>query len=217
MMSSHRLLGGGGPSGPKRSGGAAPLQTRPGSRGADASGAAGTHAQRGKAFQRALLPLLFAGACAAEDLSGWHAAVRPLAGPSLTTVGSFDGEESIPWAIGGHAGLRLLVEDPTWSFGVEGTWLSTGLDRGEGIRDALLVGPVAELRMWDVVHLDAGVLAARQMNDEERTYLDLQWSAGFEPWPEERWSPMIVYRSDAIFTSRITTVRSVSLGLRCAF
>lgn len=166
---------------------------------------------------KALLPLLLAGAGAAEDAAGWHAAVRPLAGPSLTTVGRYSRDDGITSGFGGHAGLRLLVEDPTWSFGVEGTWLTTGLDRGEGIRDALLVGPVAELRMWDVVHLDAGVLAARQMNDEERTYLDLQWSAGFEPWPEKRWSPMIVYRSDAIFTSQITTVRSVSLGLRCAF
>lgn len=166
---------------------------------------------------RGLLPLLLAGACAAEDLPGWRFGVRPLAGPSLTTVGSYARDDGIPWAFGGHAGLRALVEDPVWSFGLEGTWLSTGLEREEGIRNAILAGPVAELRLLNVVHLDGGVLAARQIGDAGRTYLDLQWSAGFEPWSAERWSPMLTYRSDAIFTTRITTVRSVSLGVRCAF
>lgn len=154
----------------------------------------------------------------AEEIPGWRVTLRPHAGPTVTTVGRYTRSDGMPWALGAFAGLRLLVgPDSEHAFGLEGTWLSTGLARGEGLRDVALLGPVAEVRVWRLVHLDAGLLYAREMNDERRGYADLSYSVGFAPawWPH--WTPMIVYRSDLIFTSALTSVRALSFGIGYTF
>ena len=154
----------------------------------------------------------------AEELPGWRLELRPHAGPSVTTVGSYRRSDDLPWAVGGHAGLRLLTGPNRFrAFGLETTWLGTGLDRDEGPRQLLLWGPVAELRFWEVMHIDVGALVASELGDGRRTWFDLQYGVGFEPWAASRWSPLIIYRSDAIFTPSVSTVRSVSGGLRYTF
>lgn len=155
---------------------------------------------------------------APADTSDWQCHLRPMAGIGIATAGRYTRGEDIPLGLAVHAGLRVLVSpDPAWGIGLETTWLDTGLDRDEGLRDALLAGPVAELRFWRVVHLSAGVLAAKELHDRQRTVIDVLTIAGFEPWPDQAWSPLLAYRSDVLTTASITAVRSITAGVRWSF
>lgn len=176
---------------------------------------------------RALLPLLLALPLAAADEaavnetplpSGWTLQLRPQIGVGVTTVGSYQRNDGIPWGVAGLAGMRVLAGPVPWfAFGVEGSWLSTGLDANEGPRDLTLMGPVAEFRFVNLVHLSAGALWAKELNQARVSYFDAAIAMGFEPWADHRWSPMLVYRSDLIFTSSPTTVRTLAAGLRYTF
>lgn len=150
--------------------------------------------------------------------AGWSLQVRPHVGVGVTTVGSYQRGDGVPWGVAGIAGLRGLTGPTPWfAFGAEVSWLSTGLDAGEGPRDMTLIGPVAELRFMQVGHLNVGGLWAKEHSAERRSYLDIVTSIGFEPWANHRWSPLLVYRSDTIFTSSPTSVRTIAAGLRYTF
>ena len=149
---------------------------------------------------------------------GWSLQLRPHLGIGVTTVGNYQRNHGVPWGVAGIAGMRLLTGPAPWfAMGAEGSWLSTGLDEGEGPRDMTLIGPVVEFRFINVVHLSLGGLWAKELYDARRSYIDATSSLGFEPWANHRWSPLLVYRSDIIFSPSITSVRTITAGLRYTF
>lgn len=157
------------------------------------------------------------GKLAAADDS-WQVHLRPHGGPAVTTVGQYTRGEGIPTGVGGFAGARLLAgPGADYAIGLEGSWLATGLAQGDGIRQAVLVGPVAELRVQELVHLDVGLLYAGELTDEHHRYADLTYAVGFAPSWWANWRPLIAYRNDLIFTSALTTVRALTLGVRYTF
>ncbi len=150
--------------------------------------------------------------------SGWTIQLRPHAGAGVTTVGNYQRNDGVPWGVAGLLGVRALTGRVPWfAVGVEGSWLSTGLAVGEGPRDLTLIGPVVEFRFVNLVHLSVGALWAKELNQDRRSYADGTLAMGFEPWADHRWSPLLVYRSDMIFTTSPTTVRTVMAGLRYTF
>ena len=156
----------------------------------------------------------------AESERGWRWSVRPEVGVGVSTVGSYHRGEGVPWGVSELAGMRILFgPDAEKRAGLEATWLHTGLAAKDGLRNAVLLGPVAEMRVWRVVHLEVGGLYARQIDDERRGYADVMYGFGLAPsWSEHSpWTPSLSYRSDLIFSTQPVTVRSLTLGLHYAF
>lgn len=157
---------------------------------------------------------------APEDL-GWQWSLRPLVGVGVSTVGSYHRGEGIPWGVSALAGMRALVgPDSEHRFGLEAAWLTTGLKNGEGVRDAMLLGPVAEIRVWRIVHLDAGVLYTHEFGGEQRHYADVMYGVGFAPslfGKHAAWTPSLTYRSDLIFATNPITVRTLMVGMHYRF
>lgn len=156
----------------------------------------------------------------AQDI-GWRWSARPLVGVGVSTVGSYRRGESIPWGVSAMAGVRALIgPDTERRVGIEASWLGTGLQAEEGMRNAALVGPVAELRVWRLVHLDVGILYTHEFGGEQRRYADVMYGLGFAPTlfgDHSRWTPSLTYRSDLIFATHPITVRTLMLGLQYAF
>lgn len=152
---------------------------------------------------------------------GWRWSMRPLVAVGVSTVGSYQRGEGIPWGVSAIAGMRALIgPDSEHRFGVEASWLSTGLKAEDGLRDAALVGPVAEMRVWRLVYLDAGILYTHEVGGEQRRYADLMYSFGFAPTlfgDRSPWTPSLSYRGDMIFSTHPITVRTVMLGMHYAF
>ena len=114
--------------------------------------------------------------------------------------------------------MRVLSGPAPWfALGAEGSFVSTGLDKGEGPRDLTLLGPVVEFRFINLVHLSVGALWAKELHDGHGSYADVTTAMGFEPWADQQWSPLLVYRSDTIFTSSVTTIRTLTAGVRYTF
>ena len=155
-----------------------------------------------------------------QDL-GWRWSMRPLVAVGVSTVGSYHRGEDIPWGLSTIAGMRALIgPDSEHRFGIEGSWLSTGLKAEEGMRDAALIGPVAEMRVWRVVFLDVGVLLTREFGGEQRRYADVMYGFGFSPslfGKQSKWTPSLSYRGDLIFATHPITVRTVMLGMQYDF
>ena len=155
-----------------------------------------------------------------QDL-GWRWSMRPLVGVGVSTVGSYHRGENIPWGISALAGMRALIgPDSEHRVGLEGSWLSTGLKAEDGLRDAALIGPVAEMRVWRIVFLDIGVLYTHEFGGEQRRYADVMYGFGFAPsvfGKTSRWTPSLSYRGDLIFATHPVTVRTVMLGMQYAF
>ncbi len=157
----------------------------------------------------------------AESERGWRWSVRPQVGVGVSTVGSYHRGEGVPLGVSELAGVRVLFgPDAEKRAGVEASWLHTGLATEDGLRNAALIGPVAEIRVWRVVHLEVGGLYARQVEGDQRGYADVMYGLGLAPsWlgPQSSWTPSLSYRSDLIFSTRPVTVRSLALGLHYAF
>lgn len=157
----------------------------------------------------------------AESEQGWRWSVRPQAGVGVSSVGSYHRGESVPWGISELAGMRLLLgPDAEKRAGIEATWLHTGLAPDEGLRNAVLVGPVAEVRVWRVVHLEVGGFYAQQIEGDRHGYADVMYGVGLAPsrWgAQSPWTSSLSYRSELIFSTRPVTVRSLILGLHYAF
>jgi len=156
----------------------------------------------------------------AHDI-GWRWSAHPHVGVGISTVGSYHRGDGIPWGISTLTGIRTLIgPDSEHRFGLETSWLSTGLNYGEGLRDAVLIGPVAEMRIWRVAYLDVGILYAQEIGGERRGYADVMYSFGFAPslfGARSKWTPSISYRGDLILATNPVTVRSLMLGLLYTF
>jgi len=168
----------------------------------------------------ALLPPAFNKPLEPQDI-GWRWSVRPLVCVGVSTVGSYQRGEDIPWGVSAMVGGRALIgPDSEHRFGLEATWLSTGLKAEDGMRNASLLGPVAEMRVWRFVYLDVGVLYAHEIGGERGRYADVMYGFGFAPslfGKQAKWTPSLSYRGDVIFSTHPITVRTLMLGMQYAF
>ena len=83
-----------------------------------------------------------------------------------------------------------------------------------------LVGPVAEMRVWRMVFLDAGVLYTHEFGGEQRRYADVMYGFGFAPsvfGKDSAWTPSLSYRGDLIFATHPITVRTLMVGMHYHF
>lgn len=152
---------------------------------------------------------------------GWQWSARPLVCVGVSTVGSYHRGEGIPWGVSTIAGMRALIgPDSEHRVGLETSWLTTGLKAEDGLRNAALVGPVAEMRVWRMVFLDAGVLYTHEFGGEQRRYADVMYGFGFAPslfGAHAAWTPSLSYRGDLIFATHPITVRTVMIGMHYRF
>ncbi len=108
-----------------------------------------------------------------------------------------------------HVGARILLPATDFKrFGLEISHFDA--ECGEKFTS---IGIILEQRMWNWFNNSIGTVGYFDFGDNSENIVGLMSNLGWEPNWEKQIKPFITYRSDVIFSNKITSIHSVSVGI----